>query len=259
MSTLKQRLHRKNSNGEYDIIHLETSASLVKMTDGTDVESILTNMTSIPSGLITMWSGASTAIPSGWLLCNGENGTPDLRNRFIVGAGDEYEVGATGGEKTHTLTTEEMPSHTHTFTGKAHTHTFTGTAHKHTATFTGTAHTHTATLSNGTAASAGDHTHGISDVAVKGVQIGTQTAGNRYSAEGGSSATTDSAGAHTHTVTATVTNTNTTAGGTVTVANTTAGGTNANATQGGTNSNTGGGTAHENRPPYYALCFIMKL
>ena len=60
-----------------------------------------------------MWSGASTAIPTGWLLCNGSNNTPDLRNRFIVGAGNSYSVGATGGEATHTLTVAEMPSHNH--------------------------------------------------------------------------------------------------------------------------------------------------
>lgn len=51
----------------------------------------------IPSGGIIIWSGASNAIPSGWYLCNGANNTPDLRNRFIVGAGSTYAVGATGG------------------------------------------------------------------------------------------------------------------------------------------------------------------
>lgn len=50
-----------------------------------------------------MWSGAVNAIPAGWALCNGENGTPDLRNRFIVGAGDEYSVGDTGGVESYTF------------------------------------------------------------------------------------------------------------------------------------------------------------
>ena len=50
-----------------------------------------------PSGGIVMWSGSVASIPSGWLLCDGTNGTPDLRNRFIVGAGSTYAVGATGG------------------------------------------------------------------------------------------------------------------------------------------------------------------
>jgi microcystin-dependent protein len=44
-----------------------------------------------------MWSGAVDAVPEGWLLCDGENGTPDLRDRFIVGAGTTYEMGETGG------------------------------------------------------------------------------------------------------------------------------------------------------------------
>lgn len=83
---------------------------------------------SIPSGVIAMWSGTVATIPDGWLLCNGSNGTPDLRSRFIVGAGADggthtagtggigsgyYAPGAAGGEDKHTLTVAEMPSHSH--------------------------------------------------------------------------------------------------------------------------------------------------
>lgn len=67
----------------------------------------------IPSGAIVMWSGAANAIPTGWALCNGQNNTPDLRDRFIVGAGSTYAVGATGGSDTVTLTVAQMPSHNH--------------------------------------------------------------------------------------------------------------------------------------------------
>jgi hypothetical protein len=77
----------------------------------------------IPSGGIIIWSGAADAIPSGWLLCNGSSGTPDLRNRFVVGAGSTYAVGATGGSAdaitvahTHTATSTSTvtdPGHTH--------------------------------------------------------------------------------------------------------------------------------------------------
>ena len=52
-------------------------------------------------------------IPSGWQICDGSNGTPDLRNRFLVGAGDRYNKGDIGGEDFHTLTIAEMPSHNH--------------------------------------------------------------------------------------------------------------------------------------------------
>jgi hypothetical protein len=64
----------------------------------------------IPAGVILMWSGSVASIPAGWLLCNGTSGTPDLRNRFIVGAGSTYTPGNTGGSADATL-----PSHTHTF------------------------------------------------------------------------------------------------------------------------------------------------
>lgn len=68
----------------------------------------------IPVGCIVMWSGAVNNIPSGWALCNGSNGTPDLRNRFIVGAGDSYNVADKGGLDSVTLTISEIPSHQHT-------------------------------------------------------------------------------------------------------------------------------------------------
>lgn len=64
-----------------------------------------------PIGMIVIWS--NTVIPLGWHICDGTNNTPDLRNRFVVCSGDEYNNGDTGGEKTHILTESEMPSHTH--------------------------------------------------------------------------------------------------------------------------------------------------
>jgi hypothetical protein len=68
-------------------------------------------ITSFVAGMIMLWSGSSASIPSGWLLCNGASSTPDLRDRFVVGAGSTYAVGATGGSATSSL-----PSHTHTAT-----------------------------------------------------------------------------------------------------------------------------------------------
>jgi hypothetical protein len=63
----------------------------------------------IPSGLISLWYGSIATIPAGWLLCNGTSGTPDLRDRFIVGAGSTYAVAATGGSANAIVV-----SHTHT-------------------------------------------------------------------------------------------------------------------------------------------------
>lgn len=78
--------------------------------------------TRIPAGVIVMWSGSTSAVPAGWFLCNGSNGTPDLRDRFVVGAGSSYGVGATGGSKdatlvehTHTGTTATNGDHAHTY------------------------------------------------------------------------------------------------------------------------------------------------
>jgi len=78
---------------------------------------------SVPSGIIVMWSGTIASIPSGWALCDGQNGTPDLRDRFIVGARQDSggvamtnvtgSLTQTGGEVTHTLTIDEIPTHTH--------------------------------------------------------------------------------------------------------------------------------------------------
>ena len=67
----------------------------------------------IPKGTIAMWSGSIDSIPIGWQLCDGTNGTPDLRDRFIVGAGNYYAIGNTGGQDSVQLTIEQIPSHTH--------------------------------------------------------------------------------------------------------------------------------------------------
>lgn len=69
----------------------------------------------LPSGVIVMWSGDRMEIPAGWALCNGENGTPDLRDRFVVGAGKSYNINEAGGEAEHKLTVGELARHSHYF------------------------------------------------------------------------------------------------------------------------------------------------
>jgi microcystin-dependent protein len=75
------------------------------------------------AGMILIWSGSLGSVPTGWVLCDGTNATPDLRDRFIVGAGNTYAVGATGGSAnaivvTHTHTATSVvtdPGHVHTY------------------------------------------------------------------------------------------------------------------------------------------------
>ena len=75
---------------------------------------------SLPTGTIVIWSGAIGSVPTGFTLCDGTNGTPDLRNSFVIGAGNSYTVGQTGGSKDSIV-----PSHTHTavVTDPGHSHT----------------------------------------------------------------------------------------------------------------------------------------
>ena len=72
----------------------------------------------VPQGGIIMWSGAIDAVPTGWHLCDGTNGTPDLRNKFMVGAGSTYSVGGTGGSADAIVV-----SHNHTLSDPSHAHT----------------------------------------------------------------------------------------------------------------------------------------
>jgi microcystin-dependent protein len=111
-----------------------TAPTAAVTTDNTQIATTAFVRDIIPTGLISLWSGSVASIPSGWFLCDGSNGTPDLRNRFIVGAGSTYAVGATGGSANATLV-----SHTHTFSGntgamnanQAHTHGVSDPGHNH--------------------------------------------------------------------------------------------------------------------------------
>lgn len=72
----------------------------------------------LPKGIIMAWSGSS--IPSGWAFCDGSNGTPDLRSKFIIGSGQSnglstYSANQTGGNETVTMSIDQMPPHFHTY------------------------------------------------------------------------------------------------------------------------------------------------
>ena len=157
----------------------------------------LTGVSAFVSGMIMLWSGAANAIPSGWYLCNGSNGTPDLRGRFVVGYHDgngDYDVNDTGGAETVTLSTSQIPSHDHAFSGSG----------------------------------SSSHSHSF-------------TVNNEYSqlfhpkqsmiARGENKSGTESYGTSSATVSLSIS---------------------------GTTNSAGSGGSHENRPPYYALCYIMK-
>lgn len=73
---------------------------------------MLLSLLSVPIGFITCWSGFIAGIPPHWTLCDGSEGTPDLRDSFVVGAQNTYIPGATGGTITHV----------HDFTGNGHLH-----------------------------------------------------------------------------------------------------------------------------------------
>ena len=80
--------------------------------------SALTGVDSFVSGMIIMWNSTVASIPTGFVLCDGNNGTPDLRGRFVVGhhpSNGDYDVDDTGGEESVTLTVNQIPAHTHTY------------------------------------------------------------------------------------------------------------------------------------------------
>jgi microcystin-dependent protein len=229
-----------------NVVQLDGSARLPAV-DGSQ----LTGIEGVPSGVIAMWSGSIASIPSGWVLCDGLNSTPDLRDRFIVGAGNTYAVADTGGADSVTLAETNLPSHTHSVSGTtasdgAHTHNVSGNTSN-----TG-AHSHSGSTSN-----TGSHGHNLNTSGAYRVAFpgssNTYNAGAEGTGRGGTIASAISAGAHSHNF-----NTSNTGAHSHTLSGTadSAGAhTHSFSTTSGA---TGGGTAHENRPPYYALAYIMK-
>lgn len=117
---------RVKENSEFSVIVGDDKKFVV---DSSGAKTIVGNTEyfMVPKGGIIIWSGSANDIPTGWVLCDGSNGTPDLRDRFVLGAGNNYVVGTTGGEETHKLTIDEMPKHSHEYyTGKGETTSMSG-------------------------------------------------------------------------------------------------------------------------------------
>ena len=205
------------------------SLGQVLTSQGSGSAAAWTTVIGVPSGIIAVWSGSEGSIPSGWYLCNGSNGTPDLRNRFIVGAGSgsSYSVGNTGGSNTVTLSTSQIPAHSHTTNN-----------HSHNASVSDPGHGHSVSVSDP------GHSHNTS---VTGAKLfpGYGGAHVPYGGAGGYP------GTHFN-----MSNANTGISANASNANTSISVSTGNANP--STNNTGGGGSHENRPPYYALCYIMK-
>ena len=128
----------------------------------------------VPVGGICMYDGLIADLSDNWKVCDGTNGTPDLRDRFIVGAGSSYALGATGGSKDAIVPTH---SHTATFSGNAlpaHGHTPIDPGHAH---FWGTNNQQQNASGNGNLGGQGAQVGAQSSSATTGITIQNASAG----------------------------------------------------------------------------------
>jgi microcystin-dependent protein len=102
-----------------------TASTLALNTNTVNVPGFPSNAL-VPAGVIVMWSGSIASIPGGWGLCDGSPGRPDLRDRFIVAAGNSYSPNNSGGANFITLTTNELPNHSHGVIDPGHRHNILG-------------------------------------------------------------------------------------------------------------------------------------
>lgn len=109
----QSNLVREATQEEYNALTDEEKQGMIVITDAESSGGGGSSDEGIPTGVIVIWSGASDAVPSGWALCDGTNGTPDLRDRFVLGAGVTHVVGESGGSEEVTLTVGQMPPHRH--------------------------------------------------------------------------------------------------------------------------------------------------
>lgn len=91
-----------------------------------DIESFTGSDLNYPAGAIIMWEGGTKQIPHGWLFCDGNNGTPDMRNRVAMSVPDTAtDPGAIVGQDSYAIAEAQLPAHSHsgsTSTDNAHIH-----------------------------------------------------------------------------------------------------------------------------------------
>jgi len=126
-----------------DTAYAENTNKIFRREGGEWVEKASFAAGTIPAGLIAMWHGTLAAVPAGWILCDGQNGTPDLRDKFVKGAADGQNPGSIGGSATHThadhpalahggTAVADHASHTHQYTEVPnHVHPITDPGHVH--------------------------------------------------------------------------------------------------------------------------------
>lgn len=157
--------------------------------------SALTGIQGIPSGAIMMWNGTNSNIPSGFVLCDGNNGTPDLTDRFILGRGSSSNSGSAGGANTVTLAEGNLPSHTHdsgnlaAAAGGDHSHNFNAN--------TGNSGNHS---HNGYTSNTGNHTHQVRKTNTGNGGGGFMHHNLSYNNPNADAGSVNTAGAHSHNV-----------------------------------------------------------
>lgn len=208
----------------------------------------------VPIGVIVVWSGAADSIPAGWHLCDGQDGTPDLRGRFVLGSNPVSNrnnalsvrtLNTTGGSEDHVLLSTQMPAHSHAITlasAGGHSHTVTmdaSGAHTHTGRLTGGAHRHDWTQTTRTGGGGRSIGQGSSSSRLgwnwrvqNSIVHELQSGHHSHSVS-----ITENTGGHTHATTITDAEDHTHA---ITVAS------------------TGSSAAHENMPPFFVLAYIQK-
>ena len=224
------------SNAKVASYMLNNTAKITAQTQSTDDDSAAVATTAfvynhMPPGIIVMWNSSVASIPAGWQLCNGTNGTPDLRDRFVIGAGSSYAVAATGGNKDAVVVSHD---HTGTATVNFSGTTDAGGVHTH----SGTAITESLVGTHGGDDRNAQNLSGIVSGFITDEIVGATGSGTgsllTIDASHGHTLSIGNSASHTHTFSSTTSASYTT---------------NARGVSG----------TNANLPPYYALCYIQKM